>query len=128
MLIIIRTNTSNHGPRNARFVADWMKGQTRYTKSSAGKIINLWILHDPMGDGGRDRLAMQVVLRFHKSHNKEITPPGSPSSRRRGPVLCPPSHLLAKALAEGSLTWLVMTPKAGPSFNTRIGMPTVYIS
>ncbi|KAI1748321.1 hypothetical protein F4782DRAFT_542919 [Xylaria castorea] len=62
--------------------------------------IDLWIPHDPISNSGQDRLAMQVLLRFHKGHNKEIVPTWFPFVEEKLPVLCPPSHLLAKALAE----------------------------
>ena len=34
--------------------------------------IDCWILHDPMGNDGRDHLTMQVPLRFYKGHNKQV--------------------------------------------------------
>jgi hypothetical protein len=36
--------------------------------------IDLWILRYPDGNGGRDRLAMHVLLRWHKGENKKIVP------------------------------------------------------
>jgi hypothetical protein len=88
--------------------------------------IDLWILHDPMGDGGRDRLAMQVLLRFHKNHTKEMVPTWFPFVEEKLPLLCPPSHLLAKALAEGVIDHHGYT-RAEPFFNTKISMPAVRI-
>ncbi|KAF2179594.1 hypothetical protein K469DRAFT_693963 [Zopfia rhizophila CBS 207.26] len=51
--------------------------------------INLWILHDPMRNGGQDYLAMQVLLRFHKGHNKEIGPTWFPFVVEKLLLLCP---------------------------------------
>jgi len=86
----------------------WVCGRTDERTDAAYKVlcwedIDLWILHDPEGDGGRDRLTMQVLLRFHKGHNKEIVPTWYPFVEEKLPVLCPISHLLAKALAEGAI-------------------------
>lgn len=36
--------------------------------------IELWILRDPEGNGGRDRLAMQVLLRYHKGEKNKRVP------------------------------------------------------
>lgn len=36
--------------------------------------IDLWILRDPEGNSGRDRLAIQILLRYHKGENKKIVP------------------------------------------------------
>lgn len=88
--------------------------------------IDLWILHDPMGNGGKDSLAMQVLLRFHKGHNKEIVLIWFPFVEKKLPILCPPFYLLAKALAER----VVNKPgynKAEPFFNTKINMPVMRI-
>ncbi|KAK6842236.1 FluG domain-containing protein [Apiospora arundinis] len=88
--------------------------------------IDLWILRDPLRDGGRDRLAMQILLRFHKGHNKEMVPTWYPFIEEKLPVLCPPSHLLAKALAEGVVD-LPGYDRAEPFFNTKISMSAVRI-
>jgi len=54
-----------------------------------------------MRNGGRDRLAMQVLLRFHKGQNKEIVLTWFPFVEEKLPLLCPISKLLAKAILEG---------------------------
>ncbi|KAL2187262.1 hypothetical protein L209DRAFT_742607 [Thermothelomyces heterothallicus CBS 203.75] len=82
--------------------------------------INLWILRDPMGDGGRDRLGMQVLLRFHKGHNKEILPTWFPFVEEKLPLLCPISKLLAKALAEGVVDLRSYGARPEPYFNTKM--------
>ncbi|KAK8106641.1 hypothetical protein PG999_010000 [Apiospora kogelbergensis] len=55
----------------------WVYERVDERTTSALKVlcwedIDLWILRDPLRDGGRDRLAMQILLRFHKGHNKEM--------------------------------------------------------
>lgn len=89
--------------------------------------IDCWILHDPMGNGGRDYLTMQVLLRFHKGHNKQVVPTWFPFVEEKLPVLCPLSHLLAKALAEGVIDHEGYATRAEPFFNTKISMGAVRI-
>ncbi|KAI1207667.1 uncharacterized protein F4807DRAFT_173788 [Annulohypoxylon truncatum] len=89
--------------------------------------IDLWILHDPMRDGSRDRLAMQILLRFHKGHNKEMVPTWFPFVEEKLPLLCPISKLLAKAISEGVVDLAGYDTRAEPYFNTKIGMPAVHI-
>lgn len=62
--------------------------------------IELWIVQDPERRGGRDRLAMKVLLRYHKGENNERVPTWYDFVEERLPILCPISHILAKALAE----------------------------
>ncbi|KAK8068828.1 hypothetical protein PG994_005444 [Apiospora phragmitis] len=69
---------------------------------------------------------MQILLRFYKGHNKEIIPTWYPFIEEKLPVLCPPSHLLAKALAEGVVN-LPGYDRAEPFFNTKISMSAVRI-
>ncbi|KAK4205928.1 hypothetical protein QBC37DRAFT_381600 [Rhypophila decipiens] len=56
--------------------------------------IDFWILRDPDGNGGRDRLAMQVLLRYHKGENNDTF------IEEILAVMCPVAHILTKALAE----------------------------
>lgn len=89
--------------------------------------IKLWILQDPMGNGGRDRLAMQVLLRFHKGENKEIVPTWYPFVEEKLPLLCPISKLLAKAVSEGVVDMPGYDTCAEPYFDTKLGISSVYI-
>lgn len=89
--------------------------------------IDLWILKDPMRNGGRDCLAMQVLLRFHKGENKEIVPTWFPFVEEKLPMLCPISKLLAKARAEGVIDLDGYDTCTEPFFNTKLGVPAVYI-
>lgn len=96
--------------------------------------IGLFIIRDPLDDGGRDRLAMQVLLRFHKSENNETTPTFFPFLEETLAMLCPPSHRLAKALAEKVVDWpsanidwlqggIDWSGSAAPFFSTRLSIP-----
>lgn len=89
--------------------------------------IDLWILHDPMRNGGRDYLAMQVLLRFYKGYNKEIVPTWFPFIEEKLPFLCPISKLLAKAISEGVVDLSSYDTCAEPYFNTKISIYTVCI-
>lgn len=89
--------------------------------------IRLLILHDPMGNGGRDCLSMQVLLRFHKGHNKEIVPTEFGFVEEKLPLLCPISKLLAKALAEDVVDMHGYDTGPEPYFNTKLSMPAAHI-
>ncbi|KAI0122056.1 hypothetical protein F4814DRAFT_438190 [Daldinia grandis] len=80
--------------------------------------IDLWILHDPMRNGGRDHLAMQVLLRFHKGHNKEIVSTWFSFIEEK---------LLAKAISEGVIDLAGYDTRAELYFGTNISIPAVYI-
>ncbi|KAH8747986.1 hypothetical protein F5883DRAFT_697821 [Diaporthe sp. PMI_573] len=89
--------------------------------------IDLWILRDPMRNGGRDYLAMQILLHFHKGENKEIVPTWFPFVEEKLPILCPISKLLAKARAEGVIDLTGYDTCTEPFFNTKLSMPAVHI-
>ncbi len=110
----------------------WVCGGVDDRTDAAYKVlcwedIDLWILRDPMGDGGRDRLAMQVLLRFHKGHNREMVPTWFPFVEEKLPLLCPISKLLAKAVAEEVVDKPGYDSCAEPYFNTKLGMPDIRI-
>jgi hypothetical protein len=65
--------------------------------------IDLQVLKNPENNGGRDRLAMTVLLRFHKGSNKEKVPTWFPFVEEKVPLICPISHIPAKALVEGAV-------------------------
>jgi len=69
---------------------------------------------------------MQVLLRFHKGHNKEIVPTWYPFVEERLPILCPISHLLAKALAEGVIKQDGYN-RAEVFFNTKLSIRAVKV-
>lgn len=82
--------------------------------------IDLWVLRDPEGNGGRDRLAMQVLLRYHKGENNKIVPTWYIFIEEALPALCPITHILAKALAEGVIANEGYQTKAEPFFTTKL--------
>ncbi|KFH42935.1 hypothetical protein ACRE_063270 [Hapsidospora chrysogenum ATCC 11550] len=57
---------------------------------------------------------MQVLLRFHKNHNNEMVPTWYPFAEEKLPVLCPITHVLAKALAEGQVFRQTVESVEGP--------------
>lgn len=70
---------------------------------------------------------MQVLLRFHKNHNNEIVPTWFPFVEEKLPVLCPLTHILAKALAEGVIDQSGYDTRAEPFFGTKLGIRAMYI-
>ncbi|RSL48246.1 hypothetical protein CEP54_013014 [Fusarium duplospermum] len=76
-------------------------------------------------DGGRDRLAMQVLLRWHKGENKKIVPTWFNLFEEDISALCPLSHVLAKALAEGVIDAPGYQTRAVPFFSTILNQPSI---
>lgn len=72
--------------------------------------IDLWILRDPDGNGGRDRLAMQVLLRYHKGENNKIVPTWYIFIEEALPILCPIAHILSM----GTPTRIISESSLGP--------------
>ncbi|KAJ2893428.1 hypothetical protein MKZ38_008686 [Zalerion maritima] len=110
----------------------WVCGRLDERREAVYKVlcwenINLWILRDALGDGSRDRLAMQVLLRFHKNHNNEMVPTWYPFVEEKLPVLCPITYILAKALAEGVIDKSGYDTRAEPFFGTKLGIRAVHI-
>jgi hypothetical protein len=110
----------------------WVCGGVDQRTEAQSKVlcwedIKFWILQDPMGNGGRDYLAMQVLLRFHKGENKEIVPTWFPFVEEKLPLLCPISKLLAKAVSEGVVDMSGYDTCAEPYFSTKLGISSVYI-
>lgn len=89
--------------------------------------IDLWILQDPEQNGGRDKLAMQILLRFHKGHNNKIEPTWFLFVEEECPGLCPISHILAKALAEKVIANDGYQTSADAFFGTRLSRKAVKI-
>ncbi|KAJ2902465.1 uncharacterized protein MKZ38_000594 [Zalerion maritima] len=90
--------------------------------------IELWILRDLDGNSGRDRLAMQVLFRWYKGENKKIVPAWYIFIEEQLSVLCPFTHILAKALAEGVIENEGFETRAEPFFATRLNKRAVSIT
>lgn len=89
--------------------------------------IDFWILRDPGGNDGRDRLAMQILLRWHKGENKQIVPTWYTFVEEDIPMLCLVSHILAKALSEGFIDNNGYQERADPFFHTKLNKPSIKI-
>lgn len=107
--------------------ACWVCGELeeRIWKVLCWEDIFLWIIRDPEGDG-KDRLVMQVLLRWHKGANKEIRPTFFLFVEEKLQLICPISYIIAKALKEGVIA------KSGLDcpekfFYTKLGLPAVQI-
>ncbi|OAA68466.1 FluG domain-containing protein [Niveomyces insectorum RCEF 264] len=74
---------------------------TAATKVLCWEDIEFWILQDPYENGGRDRLALTIMHRFHKGHKRHSRPTRFIFVEEDLPVICPVSHILAKTIAEG---------------------------
>lgn len=72
--------------------------------------IDLWILRDPDGNGGRDRLAMKVLLRYHKGGNNKIVPTYYIFIEEALPTLCPIAHIILT----GTPTRIISESSLGP--------------
>lgn len=62
--------------------------------------IELWILQNPAEDGGRDTLGMTMTLNYQKGSDRNPRPTRFIFTEESLPVICPVSHILAKAIAE----------------------------
>jgi hypothetical protein len=82
--------------------------------------IDFWILRDLEGNGGRDCLAMQVLLRYHKGENNKIVPTWHISIEAVLPALCPIIYNLAKTLAEGVIANEGYWARSEPFFTTKL--------
>ncbi|KAI8723207.1 hypothetical protein NCS52_00176100 [Fusarium sp. LHS14.1] len=89
--------------------------------------IDFGILRNSERNGGRDRLAIQALLRWHKGENKEIVPIWFTVIEEDIPALCPVTHVLAKALAEGVIDAPGYQTRAEPFFSTKLNHPSIEI-
>ena len=70
---------------------------------------------------------MQVLLRWHKGHNKKVVPTWNLFTEEDVPALCPISHVLAKALAEGVIASEGYQENAEPFFRTKLSKKAIKI-
>lgn len=105
----------------------WVCGGTddRTLKVLCWEDICLLVLRNPLGDG-KDRLAMEVLFRFHKGHNNEIRPTVFLFVEEDLPLICPVSNIVAKALAEDVIDMPAFS--AAKLFITKLNLPVVHIS
>ncbi|KAM3543202.1 hypothetical protein ARSEF1564_003919 [Beauveria bassiana] len=89
--------------------------------------INFYILRDPSGNHGRDRLVMTVLLQWHKGHNKNVVPTWFPLVEEDIPALCPVTYILTKAIAEGVIANEGYKKRAEPFFNTKLSRKAAFI-
>lgn len=89
--------------------------------------INFSIIRNPSGNGGRDLLVMTVLLHWHKGENKRVVPTWFPLIEEDIPALCPVTHILAKAIAEGVIEHNGYQTSPEPFFNTKLNDRDVFI-
>ncbi|GKT43005.1 uncharacterized protein ColSpa_03186 [Colletotrichum spaethianum] len=119
--------------RSARPGKCWVCGQAdERTQNPKLKVlcwedIDLWIIRDPDGNGGRDHLAIQILLRWHKGENKKLVSTWYIFVEEKLPALCPVANILAKALAEGVIANEEYQDKVKPFFNTKLNQKAVRV-
>ncbi|KID86783.1 FluG domain-containing protein [Metarhizium guizhouense ARSEF 977] len=75
----------------------------------------------------KDRLATQILLRWHKGENKQIVPTWHTFVEEDIPMLCLVSHILAKALSDGVIDNNGYQERADPFFRTKLNKPPIKI-
>ncbi|KAH8895281.1 hypothetical protein GQ53DRAFT_681814 [Thozetella sp. PMI_491] len=97
--------------------------------------VTLGILRDPF-DTGRDVFTMDIMLRFHKNHNKETRPTKFHFEEEEYPLLCPIAILISKAAAEGAIDFTKLGIDVSEKsmediicalYNTKLHRPSVTI-
>ncbi|KAM3562091.1 hypothetical protein MY1884_001997 [Beauveria asiatica] len=91
----------------------------RLHKALCYEDIVLWIVRDP-NSGGRDVLAMEVLFRHHKGVDNKPKPTIFLFRENPLPILCPISHILARAIRDNAVDVDGFT-HATPFFSTEIG-------
>ncbi|KID73434.1 FluG domain-containing protein, partial [Metarhizium brunneum ARSEF 3297] len=74
----------------------------RKHKALCYEDIVLWIVQDP-NQRGRDVLAMEVFFRYHKGADRKPKPTIFLFRENPLPILCPISHLLARAISDDAI-------------------------
>ncbi|KJZ69082.1 hypothetical protein HIM_11532 [Hirsutella minnesotensis 3608] len=74
----------------------------RKHKALCYEDIVLWVVPDP-NKGGRDVLAMEVFFRHHKGADNKPKPTVFLFRENPLPILCPISHILARAIRDGAM-------------------------
>ncbi|KAG5748063.1 hypothetical protein H9Q70_009255 [Fusarium xylarioides] len=97
----------------------------RKHKALCYEDLTLWIVKDPVGYG-RDVLAMEVYFRFHKGSDNKPKPTVFLFREHPLPMLCPISHILARALRDDAIQ-VNGYRAAEPFFSTRLGKDAVKV-
>ncbi|KAM3533678.1 hypothetical protein MY4038_002993 [Beauveria bassiana] len=97
----------------------------RLHKALCYEDIVLWVVRDP-NRGGRDVLAMEVFLRHHKGAEKKPKPTIFLFRENPLPILCPISHILARAIRDDAVD-VDGFSYAAPFFSTKIGKPATKV-
>ncbi|RKL13865.1 hypothetical protein BFJ70_g15819 [Fusarium oxysporum] len=100
-------------------------GPVRLTKALCYEDLTLWIVKDPKA-GGRDVLAMEVALKFHKNVDRKPKPTIFLVREHRLPMLCPISHVLARAIRDDAVL-VDGYNSAEPFFSTKLSCPAVKV-
>ncbi|PQK10238.1 hypothetical protein BB8028_0002g05620 [Beauveria bassiana] len=90
----------------------------RLHKALCYEDIVLWVVKDP-NCGGRDVLAMEVFFRHHKGAEKKPKPTIFLFRENPLPILCPISHILARAIRDDAVD-VDGFSHAAPFFSTKI--------
>ncbi|KAI5455793.1 hypothetical protein BGZ63DRAFT_409706 [Mariannaea sp. PMI_226] len=98
---------------------------TRIHKALCYEDLTLWIVKDPK-KGGRDVLAMEVYLRYHKGADNKPKPTVFLFREHPLPILCPISHILARALRDDAIQ-VDGYDSAEPFFATKLGKDAVKV-
>ncbi|KAJ3499717.1 hypothetical protein NLG97_g97 [Lecanicillium saksenae] len=102
----------------AAIAQDEDKETTRLYKALCYEDIILWIVRDPNGRG-RDVLAMEVFFRHHKGVDNKPKPTSFVFRENPLPILCPISHILARAIRDDAVD-VDGFSHAAPFFSTKI--------
>ncbi|EXM13173.1 hypothetical protein FOTG_18367 [Fusarium oxysporum f. sp. vasinfectum 25433] len=97
----------------------------RLTKALCYEDLTLWIVKDPRA-GRRDVLAMEVALKFHKNVDRKPKPTIFLVREHRLPMLCPISHVLARAIRDDAIL-VDGYDSAEPFFNTKLSCQAVKV-
>ncbi|OAA36114.1 FluG domain-containing protein [Beauveria brongniartii RCEF 3172] len=89
--------------------------------------INIYILRDPSGNGGRDRLVATILLHWHKGFKKRVVPTWFPLIEEDIPAFCPVTYILTKAIAEGVIANEGYQNGPEPFFSTRLNCKAAFI-
>ncbi|KAI7758833.1 hypothetical protein LZL87_013816 [Fusarium oxysporum] len=97
----------------------------RLFKALSYEDLTLWIVKDPK-TGGRDVLAMEIALKFHKNVDRKSKPTIFLVREHRLPMLCPVGHILARAIRDDAV-FVDGYDSAEPFFSTKLSCLAVKV-